>query len=157
MSGFLIVFNGPLHWTSKNQNITAKSSEEAETYATNECVREIVRLPLLSLELNILEAFIPEAEPVTLYSYNMACLYWYKLNTTKVLSNIRICEDAIIKSAHEKLIHVKHIQGETNISDIFTTKHKDTQHFLTITITFLKNHLLTMKFHSYEQNSELYY
>ena len=38
-SGFLIWRSGPLHWSSKRQTLTARSSAEAEIYATDECVK----------------------------------------------------------------------------------------------------------------------
>ena len=54
----------------------------------------------------------------------MAYIYWSKSTTTKGLRHITIRENAIIEAVHEKLIHIKHIQGETNFSDIFTKEHK---------------------------------
>lgn len=39
ISGHLISLHGPLHWSAKRQGITARSTTEAETYATDECVK----------------------------------------------------------------------------------------------------------------------
>jgi hypothetical protein len=39
MSAFFVDLLGPLHWLSKRQTVTARSSAEAEIYATNECVK----------------------------------------------------------------------------------------------------------------------
>ena len=36
ISGHIIILNGPLHWSAKRQHITARSSAEAEIYATDE-------------------------------------------------------------------------------------------------------------------------
>ena len=44
MSGFIIFFNGPIHWSSKSQKVTAHSSLEAKIYTTDECVKELLRL-----------------------------------------------------------------------------------------------------------------
>lgn len=39
ISGFLIYHHGPLHWSSKHQTVTARSSAESEIYATDKCVK----------------------------------------------------------------------------------------------------------------------
>ena len=44
ISGFLLWFNGPLHWSSQRQHITARSTAEAEIYATDECAKYITHL-----------------------------------------------------------------------------------------------------------------
>ena len=38
VSGFLVWLGGPIHWVSKRQSFTARSSTESEIYATNECI-----------------------------------------------------------------------------------------------------------------------
>ena len=95
MSGFLITPNGPLHWSSKRQNNTARNSVEAEIYATNECIKELIYLHLLLLELSVLEVFIPNSDPFTVYDYIIDCVYWYKSTTTKGFIQISICGNAI--------------------------------------------------------------
>ena len=40
ISGHVISFHGPLHWTAKRQTITARSSTEAEIYATDDCCKD---------------------------------------------------------------------------------------------------------------------
>lgn len=44
LSGFLIWHTGPIHWMSKRQSITARSSAEAEIYATDECCKTLQHL-----------------------------------------------------------------------------------------------------------------
>ena len=41
ISGYILMLNGPLHWSSTRQKITARSSAEAEIYATDECVKTL--------------------------------------------------------------------------------------------------------------------
>ena len=44
LSGYLLLFGGPVHWMSKRQTITARSTTEAEIYATDECVKQLLHL-----------------------------------------------------------------------------------------------------------------
>ena len=44
MPGFIIMQNGPIHLMSKRQTITARSSEKAKIYATDECIKGLLRL-----------------------------------------------------------------------------------------------------------------
>ena len=41
---YIIMFNGPIHWTSGRQKVTARSLAEAEIYAMDECVKKLLRL-----------------------------------------------------------------------------------------------------------------
>ena len=70
------MFNGPLVWNSKRQNITVGISEEAEIFSIHECVKELIGLRILLLYLKVLE--VPKAEPFTVYNDNMDCIYWSK-------------------------------------------------------------------------------
>jgi len=44
ISGFLLFHQGPIHWSSRRQTITARSSAESEIYATDECVKYLLYL-----------------------------------------------------------------------------------------------------------------
>ena len=52
MSGFLIFFYRLLHLVSKLQKITARTSTEYEIYVTDECVKELLRVCFIILDLN---------------------------------------------------------------------------------------------------------
>ena len=78
MSVLIGMFDGPLHWTSKRQNITASTSAEAEIYATDECVKDLIHFHILLLYLNLLEVFIREEYTITVYNDNMDLLHCYK-------------------------------------------------------------------------------
>jgi hypothetical protein len=52
--------------------------------------------------------------------------------TTKGLRHITIRENAIRESVDNKFIRVLHIEGKTNIADIFTKEMKDILHFCTL-------------------------
>ena len=60
-SVLIIMFNDPLYWTTKRQNITARILLESEIYASSECHKELIRLRLLLLKINILQLSITKA------------------------------------------------------------------------------------------------
>jgi hypothetical protein len=131
MSGFIIFHNGPLHWSSKRQKVTARSSAEAEIYATDECVKELLRLKHACTDLNILNIYMPEP-PINVYNDNMACVCWSKATTTKGLRHITIRENAIRESFDNQFIKVLHIAGKSNVADLFTKEMKSVQLFKTL-------------------------
>ena len=139
MSGFIIFFNGPVHWCSKRQKITARSSAEAEIYATDECVKELLRMKHMSHDLRIDNILFP-GEPINVYNDNSACVCWSKALTTKGLRHITIRENAIRESVDAKIIRVLHIDGKINIADIFTKEMKDTLHFITLCDLLVTKH-----------------
>ena len=132
MSGFIIFTNGPLHWMSKRQKITARSSAEAEIYATDECVKELLRLQHMLTDLNLKHIFMPTSSPIELYNDNTACVCWSKKTTTKGLRHITVRENAIRESIDSKFISVKHIGSKQNLADIFTKEFKNMSLFLTL-------------------------
>jgi hypothetical protein len=131
MSGYIIMFNGPIHWSCKRQRITARSSAEAEIYATDECVKELLRMKHMCTDLNIDKIFMP-GTPIKVYNDNNACVCWSKAMTTKGLRHITIRENAIRESVDDKFIEVTHIEGKTNLADMFTKEMKDKEHFCTL-------------------------
>ena len=135
ISGHLITHHGPLHWSSKRQKITARSSCEAEIYATDQCVRDILHLRNIIYDLNIHKELLHEKVPV--YNDNMACVKWSKNTTTKGLRYLQIRENAVRENAH--IIEVQHIGGKINPADIFTKEDKDQSHFMKIRDTVVED------------------
>ena len=131
MSGFVIIFNGPIHWVSRRQKVTARSSAEAEIYATDECVKELLRLKHLFDDMETTDIFMP-GSPVNVYNDNNACVCWSKSKTTKGLRHITIRENAIRESVDNSFVKILHIEGKTNLADMFTKEMKDTTHFLNL-------------------------
>ena len=119
MSGFIIFFHGPIRWSSRRQKVTARSSAEAEIYATDDCVKELLRIKHLCTDIDVLHIFMP-GESINLYNENSACVCWSKSLTTKGLRHRTIRENAIRESVDNNFIRVLHIDGKTNIADIFT-------------------------------------
>ena len=101
-----------LHWSSKRQKVTARSSAEAEIYATDQCVQELLRLKHIARDLDIEHIMMP-GEPIKVYNDNMACVCWSKARTTKGLRHITIRENVIRESVDNKFIAVMHVASIT--------------------------------------------
>jgi hypothetical protein len=130
VSGFLLWLGGPLHWISKRQSITARSSAESEIYATDECCKALIHLSMLVEGLKLIEDVMPS--PTTLYNDNQACIIWSRSMTTKGLRHVQIRENAVRESQQKGFIITKHCQGKYNLSDMFTKEDKDIGHFIEI-------------------------
>ena len=130
LSGFLLWFGGPLHWVSKRQSVTARSSAEAEIYATDECTKSLLHLSFIIEGFNLTDAIM--TSPTTIYNDNKACVSWSRNSSTKGLRHLQIRENAVRESVQSGFITVKHIAGKVNLSDMFTKEDKDTAHFLSI-------------------------
>jgi hypothetical protein len=128
MSGYITWLGGPIMWASKRQTFTARSSAEAEIYATDECAKNLLHL------MNIIKDLGLDAEllrdPVPIWNDNNACVCWSKNTTTKGLRHVQIRENAVREGVSQKLFTVKHIAGKHNSSDIFTKEDKDIEHYL---------------------------
>jgi deoxyuridine 5'-triphosphate nucleotidohydrolase len=130
ISGHIIWLGGPVHWTSKRQTITARSSAEAEIYATDECTKQLIQLSFILDDLPISLPIM--TLPSIIYNDNSACVCWSKATTTKGLRYVQIRENAIRESVESDFISVRHIEGKVNLADIFTKEDRDAEHFISI-------------------------
>jgi len=128
MSAYYVDLYGPLHWSSKRQSITANSSAEAKMYAPNECVKFLNELIQLFDFLQFRETFMPGTQ--TVYTDNQACVNWSKRCTTKGLHHIQMKENCVRENIASGFIEVCHVDGKTNLADLFTKEMKDTTHFV---------------------------
>ena len=129
MSGYIISFNGPIHWTSKRQKVTARSSAEAEIYATDECVKALLQLNILLEDLH-LSSLYTRNKSIPIHNDNQASILWAKSTTTKGLRHMTIRENATRESIDNNFISIHHIKGDINIADIFTKEMRDTSRFI---------------------------
>ena len=127
MSGYLMWLNGPLHWISKRQTYTARSSAEAEIYATDECAKQVKFLSHILKDLHLKRTFMPDA--TKLYNDNQACVLWSDAMTTKGLRHVQIRENGVREMVRNNEIQVIHVNGKSNLADIFTKEDKDVQHY----------------------------
>ena len=115
---------------SKRQTVTARSSAEAEIYATDECAKCLQHLSQIVDGFNLTSEIMPS--PTTIYNDNSACVQWSQNTTTKGLRHIQIRENAVRELVQQKFIEVQHIDGKINLADMFTKEDKDTKHFIGI-------------------------
>ena len=130
MSGYILWLNGPIHWSCRRQTITARSSAEAEIYATDECTKQLIHLSYLLEGYRLIDETMPSPTPV--YNDNAACVNWSKSTTTKGLRHIQIRENAVREAVASNFISVQHIAGKVNLADIFTKEDRDVEHFIEI-------------------------
>ena len=130
LSGFILWSHGPIHWISKRQTLTARSSAEAEIVTTDECTKFLLYLKNVCDDINVSNIFFPTT--TTVYNDNAACIKWSKNMTTRGLRYIQIRENAVREAVQSKFIELKHIDGKINPADLFTKEDRDTAHFLAI-------------------------
>ena len=137
LSGYILWHGGPLHWLSKRQSITARSSTEAEIYATDECVKQLQHISFLLEDINLQHLVMPS--PTTVLNDNNACVVWSHNLTTKGLRHVQIRENAIRESIEAGFVQVHHVEGAYNLADMFTKEEKSVEHFVTIRDKILSN------------------
>ncbi len=130
MSVFYIYLFGPLHWLSKCQTVTAASSAEAEIYAMDECVQFLLDLVQLLEFLEVRHIFMPATNII--YNDNKACVMWSKNTTTKGLQHIQMKENRVRENVSSQFVTICHIDGKTNLADLFTKEMRDTGHFVSL-------------------------
>ena len=122
------MLHGPLHWISKRQKTTARSSAEAKIYATDACVKDLLQIRLILKDFELDKEIIKDK--MTIFNDNMACVQWSKNKTTKGLRHVQIKENGVRENKH--LIEIKHCAGESNLADMMSKEDKHTKHFIKI-------------------------
>ena len=125
-----------MHWVSKRQSITARSSAEAEIYATDECVKQLQHLAFIIEEIGVTDLIMPK--PTTVYNDNAACIKWAHSLTTKGLRHLQMRENAVREQILMKNVTVEHIAGAVNLADMFTKEDKDVAHFILVRNTLMR-------------------
>lgn len=98
LSGFIVWGFRPIHWVSKCQSLTARSSAEAEIVATDKCVKFLLHLQNIINNLQLSSFSFPDC--TTIYNDNAACIKWSCNMTTKGLHYIQIRENAVREAVH---------------------------------------------------------
>ena len=130
ISGHIITLHGPLHWSSKRQSITARSSAESEIYATDECCKDLLYLSQLIQDLNLQDTLLNKT--IHIYNDSMACVHWTKNRTTRSIRHIQLRENAVREAVQNGLISVHHVPGTNNPSDILTKEDRDVSHYISL-------------------------
>ena len=136
LSGYLIWMGGPLHWMSKRQSITARSSAEAEIYAIDECVKALQHIRHIFEDLHLAH-LLPST--FLIYNDNEASVKWTANMTSKGLRHIQMRENSTREQQLNGFCTVKHIPGDNNLSDMFTKEDKNINHFISIRDAVVKS------------------
>ena len=128
ISGFLLWLGGPVHWQSKRQSITARSSAESEIYAIDECTKAIQHITNILKDLDLFNTFTDG--PIPIKNDNAAAVQWSYNMTSKGLRHIQMRENAVREQTILGLIQPEHQSGDTNLSDMFTKEDKDDNHYI---------------------------
>ena len=128
LSGFLVWFGRPLHWQSKRQSLTARSSCEGKICVTDDCVKVLQSITHIFQDFN-LSHILPST--YIIYNDNEACVKWnakkkdYK-GTTLHPNSIKL----ILRITERWLLFNQTDWGHLNLSDLFTKEDNDVSHFL---------------------------
>jgi hypothetical protein len=77
-------------------------------------------------------------KPTSIFNDNQGAVDWCKTTSTKGMRHVNIRENCVREALHEfNEIHIGHIPGPHNPSDIFTKEIKDVSSFLTLRDTLL--------------------
>jgi hypothetical protein len=113
---------------------------EAEIYATDECVKFLLELEQLLSFLDVKHVFMPSTNII--YNDNKACVHWFKSCTTKGLHHIQMKENRVRENVQNSFVHICHVDGKTNLADLFTKEMRDTSHFVALRDIMLHPRLL---------------
>jgi hypothetical protein len=117
ITGYIVMMGGgPIAWASKQQNVIALSTAEAEYIALSFASRQTLWLRSLSSELSFSQ---PSASPV--FCDNRAAIYSARDPTSHSrLKHIDLRFHFIRHIVNGRLIDVFHIPGTSNIADLLT-------------------------------------
>lgn len=125
ISGFLIMMgDSPLSWSSKQQNVIALLSCEAEYLASTHCTREILWFRNFFAEL-----LFPQTSPTSLFCDNqgtIACTH--DPHAHRKMKHISIREHFIRDCINKWRIDVIYISNKENIADLLTKPLHRTLH-----------------------------
>jgi hypothetical protein len=118
---------GPVCWGCTREKTTmSRSSCESEIYATDEGSKSVLTVR------HLLQAFgfSNGLSPTPIWNDNRGCVDWTKgVMVSKKLRHINMCELGVRQSQQSGNVDVRHIEGKSNIADLFTKEIKDTLHF----------------------------
>jgi hypothetical protein len=110
--------------------------DEAEIYATDECLKFLLELVQLLEFLQVKQLFMPTTSII--YNDNQACINWLKRCTTKGLHHIQTKENRVRENASSDFVQIHHINGKVNLADLFTKEMQDTTHFVELRDIMMK-------------------
>lgn len=127
ISGHLTILHGPLHWSAKRQQITARSTAEAEIYATDECVKHILHLSNIVSDLGLTKQLLAKSTPI--FNDNMACVQWANNKTSRNIRHIQIRENATCESVQNNE-YLSTMSKAKRILQTFSLRNRKIPHIL---------------------------
>ena len=105
--------------------MSRSSACEPEIHSTDECCKLTQGLRLFMEDLG----FPDVKSPTEIYDDNRVCCDWTKGWANRKMRHMNIREMAVRESQLEGGVHVNHIQGKLNPSDLITKEHKNGEEF----------------------------
>jgi hypothetical protein len=127
LSGVIIVrMGGAVAWKSNREKKVSRSSCESEIHATDECCKLTQGLRLIMHDLGLTDV----ESPTDVYNDNRGCVDWTKGWANRKMRHMNIREMAVREAQLNGEIHVHHIEGKLNPSDLLTKEHKTGEAFV---------------------------
>jgi hypothetical protein len=117
-SGYVFMFlGGAISWSSKKQNVVARSSAEAELVALDLAAREALWLRKLQRDFKLERA----RQPLTIHEDNEAAIsITEKHQRTQRTKHFKVKYFAVCKDVEERRLKIKPVASADNVSDLFT-------------------------------------
>jgi len=78
----------------------------------------------------------------TIYNDNKACVNWSNNSTMKGLRHIQMKENHVRENVSNNFVRICHVEGKTNLVDLFTKEIKDTAHFVCLRNLMMRSRLI---------------
>ena len=118
-SGFVIMLNGgPVSWNSRKQSVTALSTAEAECYAAELCIKDVIHVRNFLSELGYASV---TKSPTIIYEDNEPLIHQSKnVGSTKTAKHYRLRLEFIREQSSNKVIRLAKVPTKCQVADIFT-------------------------------------
>ena len=93
--------------------------------ATNECVKGLESINHRPVDLGMIDG----SKCTQVYHDNQPCIQWSAYVTSEGIRHYNLCKNMVRELHQDNSIHMTHIPGVTNPSDIFTEEMRDSAHF----------------------------
>jgi hypothetical protein len=78
-----------------------------------------------------------------MFNDNNACVNWSKKATTKGLRYVQMRKNCVRENVQSGFVPIHHVNGKTNLADLFTKEMKDTSHFVELRHLMMHPRLLS--------------
>ena len=117
-----------LHWISKRQSITARSSTESDIYETDECVKILHLISNILEEMDLKEEFM--STPIDIYKDSQSSINLAHSIKTKALRHLQMRKNTVREAVQTNFVRVKYVSGKVKFSNILTKEDKEKVHYI---------------------------